>query len=43
MKRVAVDTLNQPNSSEDLTPAQMSCNMKKQIKIEKNDIDSFEE
>ncbi|MQM15298.1 hypothetical protein Taro_048242 [Colocasia esculenta] len=29
MKRVAVDTLNQPNSSEDLTPAQISCNKKK--------------
>ncbi|MQM02367.1 hypothetical protein Taro_035133 [Colocasia esculenta] len=39
MKRVAVDTLNQPNSSKDLTPAQMSCNKKKQIKIEKNDVD----
>ncbi|MQM19121.1 hypothetical protein Taro_052121 [Colocasia esculenta] len=35
MKRVAVNTLKQPNSSEDLTLAQMSCNKKKQIKIEK--------
>ncbi|MQL92460.1 hypothetical protein Taro_025089 [Colocasia esculenta] len=43
MKRVAVDTFNQPNSSEDLTPAQMSCNKKKQIKIEKNDFDNVEE
>ncbi|MQL73094.1 hypothetical protein Taro_005463 [Colocasia esculenta] len=43
MKRVAADTLNQPNSSEDLTHAQMSCNKKKHIKIEKNDVDSFKE
>ncbi|MQL81406.1 hypothetical protein Taro_013864 [Colocasia esculenta] len=43
MKRVAADTFNQPNSSEDLTPVQMSCNKKKHIKIEKNDVDNFEE
>ncbi|MQM10335.1 hypothetical protein Taro_043223 [Colocasia esculenta] len=43
MKRVAADTLNQRNSSEDLTPAQMSCNKKKHIKIEKKDVDSFEQ
>ncbi|MQL95073.1 hypothetical protein Taro_027741 [Colocasia esculenta] len=43
MKRVAADTFNQRNSSEDLTPTQMSCNKKKQIKIEKIDVDSFEQ